>query len=384
MRAARFGHLRRIVLVPEKELTSETSVLRAGTRPVHMTVHGSARRGTRLSTRVGRGTLRPAKPREILEKAPALVWRSDPDGRIDYLNGSWLAFTGRPVEAQLGTGWLAGVHPDDREQRAKSFAAALAERRDCLVTYRLRRHDGAWRRIVDKSRPLFIRNGELLGYLGSCVDVTDLYSDDENRDAEREDATRARRRQDVLVREVHHRVKNNLQVILSLVALQSRRTHGPVRDGLERLAQRIRALALVQQELHDDEDVASIALLPFLGRVCAGLFRLYKAEGVLLELEGDDCGVDIALGTAVGIVMSELVSNAVLHGRVRRLRIVLACDAAGGRIVLSDDGPGIPEGEEEGLGLLLAQKIARQAGIGLKDGREAGGATVLDLPPCRS
>ncbi len=344
-----------------------------------MLIHGSAWRGPRLSARVGRGAPRPAKSSDLLDKTPALVWRSDPEGRIDYLNGSWLSFTGRPVDTQLGTGWLSGVHPDDREDRTRRFAAALAERRDCLVAYRLRRHDGAWRRIVDKSRPLFERNGEFLGYLGSCVDVTDLDSDAEHMSAEREDAERARSRHDVLVREVHHRVKNNLQVILSLVALQSRQTSGPVRDGLERLAQRIRALALVQQELHDDDDVSSIALSPFLGRVCTGLFRLYRAEGVRLDLEGDDCEVDIALGTAVGVIMSELVSNAVLHGRVRRLRIALACDGGVRRIVLSDDGPGIPKGEEKGLGLLLVQKIAAQAGIALAVDPGPGGMAVLDL-----
>ena len=343
-------------------------------------IHGSARRGPRLSTRIGKGASGAPKPRYILEKAPALVWRCDPQGRFDYFNESWLSFTGRPMEVQRGAGWLDAVHPDDFGNRERLFGPAFAERRECLVAYRLRRHDGAWRRIVEKSRPLFERSGAFLGYLGSCVDVTDLDGATEDRDAEREDSARARHRQDVLVREIHHRVKNNLQVILSLVGLQSRQTSGPVRDGLERLALRIRALAVVQQELHEDEDIASIALVPFLGRICTGLFRLYRAERVVLNLEGEDCDVDIALGTAIGVIISELVCNAVTHGGVGTFRIRTECSGGLRRISLSDDGPGMPKGGSKGLGLLLSERISAQAGIALSLGKGPGGKTVLDLP----
>ncbi len=318
---------------------------------------------------------------DFAEQAPVLIWRCDTSGACTYFNRPWLEFTGRTLEAESGNGWVEGVHPEDVERCLGSFSGALNERREFIVDYRLRRHDGEYRWVLDKGRPIFDRAGEFAGFLGSCVDVTEIKTAESRIEAALDDARRAIRQRDVLIREVHHRVKNNLQVILSLVGLQSRETEdGPVRRGLERLAMRIRSLALVQQELHDDNDIASIELLSFIRRICNGLMGLQRPEGVSVQVTGTVCEVDILLGSAAGVILTEIIGNAVLHGGPGRVLVTVETTPTSRVVSVTDQGPGVPADAPKGLGLLLAERIAMQAGIRLSVASGPGAKVMLEMP----
>ena len=82
-----------------------------------------------------------------------MIWRADLTMGCDFFNKPWLEFTGRQLEQELGTGWAEGVHPDDRDRCMATYAEAFAARREFSMDYRLRRHDGAWRWLLDKGRP---------------------------------------------------------------------------------------------------------------------------------------------------------------------------------------------------------------------------------------
>ena len=110
---------------------------------------------------------------KIFEEFPALIWRSGTDARCDYFNRTWLAFTGRTLDQELGEGWVQGVHPDDREQCLAIYREAFAARQPFVQEYRLRRHDGEYRWVVDHARPLYDRRDIFIGYIGSCQDVTE-------------------------------------------------------------------------------------------------------------------------------------------------------------------------------------------------------------------
>lgn len=110
----------------------------------------------------------------ILQEFPALVWRSDPFGSCDWFNTTWLEFTGRRFEDEVGEGWTAGVHPEDLESCLRVWTGSFASRAPFEMEYRLRCHDGVYRWIRDFGRPLDGPNGEFLGYIGACYDITDL------------------------------------------------------------------------------------------------------------------------------------------------------------------------------------------------------------------
>ncbi len=112
-------------------------------------------------------------PRPAYGGLPVMVWTSGPDRRCDYFNDRWLEFTGRPLEAALRGGWAEGIHPDDRAAALAEYQSAFEGRRSFDMECRLRRADGAYRWIVHTAIPRYGADGEFLGYVGCCTDITD-------------------------------------------------------------------------------------------------------------------------------------------------------------------------------------------------------------------
>jgi PAS domain S-box-containing protein len=112
--------------------------------------------------------------RTAADAAPVLMWMSGPDKLCTFFNKAWIQFTGRPMEEQLGECWSEGVHPDDLEECLATYSRAFDAREPFTMQYRLRRHDGEYRCIHDDGVPRFDAKGQFLGYVGACVDVSDL------------------------------------------------------------------------------------------------------------------------------------------------------------------------------------------------------------------
>lgn len=102
-----------------------------------------------------------------------MIWRSNLHAKCDYFNERWLAFTGRTLQDELGEGWSAGVHPDDRARCLKTYLDAFRQHEPFEMEYRLRRYDGEYRWVLDTGGPIHDAAGGFVGYVGSCVDVTD-------------------------------------------------------------------------------------------------------------------------------------------------------------------------------------------------------------------
>lgn len=115
----------------------------------------------------------------LLQNFPVLVWRSDTRGQCDYFNQTWLDFTGRSLAEEQGEGWAAGVHPDDLAQCLATYRRHFAERQPFAMEYRLRRHDGEYRWLLDIGRPICGLDGEFAGYLGACFDITERLESEE-------------------------------------------------------------------------------------------------------------------------------------------------------------------------------------------------------------
>ncbi len=109
----------------------------------------------------------------LFENFPTLIWRTGTDAKCNYVNQTWLDFTGRTLEQETGDGWLASVHPDDREARRRTFAEGFEQHRPFAMDYRRRRADGAERWIRDCGRPFKDLEGQFAGFIGSCFDITE-------------------------------------------------------------------------------------------------------------------------------------------------------------------------------------------------------------------
>ena len=110
----------------------------------------------------------------MADNAPALIWVSGPDKLCTFFNKTWLDFTGRTMEQELGNGWAENVHPDDMVRCMDVYSSSFDERRSFQMEYRLRRADGEYRWVLDNGVPRVEPNGGFAGYMGSCIDITDL------------------------------------------------------------------------------------------------------------------------------------------------------------------------------------------------------------------
>lgn len=176
-------HATRHVAARGRFLKSSTG---SALRGVGVTIDITERRAAEL--RVAESEVR---FRAVAEKAPALIWSCDPSLKRDYFNSTWLAFTGREIELELGHGWQNGVPELDLQRWHAMVDAAVAARDPYSVEYRLRRTDGALRWMIETGSPRLAADGSFAGYLGSCIDFTAR----KDNEAELEEHVRARTRE---------------------------------------------------------------------------------------------------------------------------------------------------------------------------------------------
>src|SRR6516225_5464120 len=111
--------------------------------------------------------------RLMADHAPVMIWMSGTDKLCTWFNKPWLAFVGRPMRQELGNGWSENAHPEDLDRCLRTYTAAFDARRPFTMEYRLRRHDGEYRWILDHGIPVHAASGEFTGYIGSCIDITE-------------------------------------------------------------------------------------------------------------------------------------------------------------------------------------------------------------------
>ncbi|MGA8033013.1 MAG: PAS domain S-box protein, partial [Casimicrobiaceae bacterium] len=112
-----------------------------------------------------------ARFRLLADSAPTLIWMADARGGCVYVNRRWTEFTAQAPPQACGDGWMAAVHPDDRQAVLDHNAQALASREAFSIEYRLRRHDGEYRWMLNSGVPRLAGDGALIGYIGSCLDI---------------------------------------------------------------------------------------------------------------------------------------------------------------------------------------------------------------------
>jgi two-component sensor histidine kinase len=259
------------------------------------------------------------------------------------------------------------------------------------MDYRLRRHDGEYRWVLDNGRPFHRADGAFAGYFGSCIDISERKVMEQRlRDASVHHQETLREK-DVLTAEVHHRVRNNLQVMLGLVGLSMRHSTDPdCQAVLESFADRIQALAIVQTHLHEANTVSSIDLRTYAKELADALAALYHGDNVSITISGDRYPLPPHDANTVGLILSELLANSFKHafgnGRAGTITIQVSAGADGAaRLAVADDGPGFnPDNAKRrsgGLGLTLVRTYAGQIGAHVAQHSQGGTCFEIVLPP---
>jgi len=195
-----------------------------------------------------------------------------------------------------------------------------------------------------------------------------------------------------LLKEIHHRVKNNLQVIISLLRLQAGKIESPVaKAALNATQDRVRSMALIHEHLYRSENLAAVDMASYIKHLCQQLFHALAATPDTLHLRLELASVSLGIDQAVpcGLLVNELVTNAFKHafpaGRGGEVRVELQPlkDGQGWRLRVADDGVGLPPGFDEqsrnSLGLKLIADLAGQLGGQLEIGAGPGAVFTVEF-----
>lgn len=320
-----------------------------------------------------------------------------PDMPIAFANEAFLAMSGYRQDEILGRNCRFLQGPDTDRAAVAELAKAISEARAVTVDLLNYRKDGQpfWNAL--QISPVHNAQGELVYFIGSQVDVTVRKQAEASLDRDRrgletaasqqaQAAEEARAERTALLHEVDHRVKNNLQLISSLLVLQTRRTtDDTTRKALERMLSRVSAIATVHRRLFQSQDLERFDVSAFVRDLVGDLPSGGDAPKVELDLER----IDIAAAQAapLALVVNELVDNAYRHGggAIGDQGLALCVRRVNGDYVIEvrDHGPGLPkDGEfEPGFGLTIVHLLAQQLHASLRfEPSNPGVRAVLKLP----
>lgn len=487
-----------------------------------------------------------ARFRLMADSAPVLIWLADAEGECTFFNQTWLKFTGRSLRQEVQGSWTESILPSDLEQYLDHRINAIKARKKFSLEYRLRRRDGEYRWILEKGVPSLTPNGELVGYIGSCIDITQrkqvevklqklneeleikvqertqelqqtveklaeeifkhchtetqltialeaalmgtwdwnlqtnqlklsprsesifgfapgffpgtqeafincIYPKDrpaieqsiqqtllnktphnsENRIIwpdgtihwiscmgnlicnqtgqpirmtgvvidinERKLAEKALRtslkEKEVLLKEIHHRVKNNLQIISSLLKLQS--SYIKDEEVITLFAEsynRVRSMALLHEKLYHSVDLARINADDYICNLTKNLFSSYNVSFSSLNLKTtiDNIKLDIDTAIPCGLIINELVTNSLKYAfpGIRKGQICITFlqqDNNTLYLKVSDDGVGLPPDFDieqiQSLGLQLVVNLTEQLGGKLEIDSTNGTSFAITFVP---
>ena len=298
--------------------------------------------------------------RLVANTAPVMIWMSGTDRKCNYFNKPWLDFTGRPLQAELGDGWAEGVHPDDSSRCLRSYIEAF-DRRDAFeLQYRLRRHDGEYRWILDKGVPRCNPDGTFAGYIGSAIDIT------ERKLAEESLATIGRRLIEAqeeerawIGRELHDDINQRLALLAVELDRWNQHTSATpefsdqIRHAQERISQIAKDVQGLSHRLHSSK-------LEYLGlATAANSFCKELSEQNKVAVQFKHAGIPRNLPKEVSLclfrVLQEALQNAMKHSGVRSFGVDLHGTADVIDLTVADLGSGFEEEEaftRNGLGLI--------------------------------
>lgn len=299
--------------------------------------------------------------KQFLDQMPLAIAVAElsPSERIVYANKEFERLTGLAASGIVGRPWEVLPGADDAK---RALPEAVAQDSDYIGEFTITR-DGAeasvdaWSNIIedDASRPTY----RLLALV-----------ERQRTETPSEELRKQVQEKDTLLRELQHRVKNNLQMITALIRVEAR---GMAQDGLgagfDRLAGRVEALGLLYRALTEGDASDSIDLGVYLSQIASAVMRAHAVEGIHLDLQVDTWPVSVDVAMPAGLVVNEVLTNALKHafeGRSGgRITLHSIAGARGCTVTIADDGVGLPEGsvwpKPGKLSALIVQSLRQNA-----------------------
>ncbi len=284
--------------------------------------------------------------KQFLDRLPVAIAVSElkSDERIVYANIEFERLSSRTSGAIVGKSWQ--ILPGSQIGQGQVLLGdAIVQGGDFIGTFTVENGDetthvvDAWSNIIedDEGKPAF----RLVALIGTRAQT----------ELEREELEQRIRDKDTLLRELQHRVKNNLQMITALIRLEARNiVDTDNSERFDRLAGRVESLALLYRSLSDENQSEEVDLGVYLSQVASAVMKAHAVEGIRLELKVDAWPVSLNVAMPAGLVVNELMTNALKHAFIGRdggtIKLHSLVDDVGCKVIIEDDGVGLPSGVE--------------------------------------
>jgi len=303
------------------------------------------------------------KYRLLVENQTDMVVKFDPDGKVLFASPSYCEVLGRTEESILGNNFLPLVHQEDQKKTHRALDKLHRPPYVVFLEHRLLTMNG-WRWIAWADKAIMDEEGELEAFVGVGRDITE-------RKLAEDRIMRSLQEKELLLREVHHRVKNNLQIISTLLSLQSSQIEEEQVIDLYRQSQnRILSIALIHENLYQSEDLTNINFANYVKNLVDDLFHSYgvNSENIHIKLNIKDIVMGIETAIPCGLIINELISNTLKHAFPEgkgEIDVELSERDAGKYLLkVKDSGKAFPEEFEiektDTLGMKLISSLVAQ------------------------
>ncbi len=298
--------------------------------------------------------------RFVANAAPVMIWMSDPSGSCTYVNKPWRDFAGQSTEGMLGEGWKERIHPDDLDAMWMKSNEAVERRKTVEVQYRVKRHDGEYRWILDIGVPRFDPDGTFAGYIGSCIDITERKLAEEAMatigrrliEAHEEERTR-------IARELHDDINQRLALLAVELdrwqepAPPNSELHEKVARAQNRIAEIAKDIQALSHRLHSSK-------LEYLGlaRAASSFCKEFSQQNkVHIDFTHESIPRNLPQEVALCLfrVLQEALQNGLKYSGVRNFDVNLCGSPDSIELRVVDTGIGFEEQDaftRHGLGLI--------------------------------
>jgi len=303
--------------------------------------------------------------RLVANTAPVMIWMAGTDRLCTYVNQPWLEFTGRPLEAELGNGWVEGVHNEDLKRCLATYSQAFDHRQSFEMEYRLRRNDGDYRWILDTGVPRFNADGNFAGYIGSCLDITDRkLAEDALASVGRRLIEAHEEERTWIARELHDDIVQRVALVaVELERFDQRATDATtaVRDHIRQARQRLSELGKDIQALSHRLHASKVEYLGLVGAARSFCQELSEQRNLRVEFKHSDipAAVPKEISLCLFRILQEALQNAAKHSGAQHFAVEV--NGTQDEICLSVS--------DSGIGFDWQNAISRR-GIGLISMRE--------------
>jgi PAS domain S-box-containing protein len=280
--------------------------------------------------------------RTMADNIAQFVWMADSTGLIFWYNKRWYEYSGTTWKEMAGAGWKKVNHPDHVDRVMQGIQSSLNNGEPWEDIMPLRSKEGEYRWFLSRALP--IRDAELniVRWFGTHTDITERLQAEEQIKKSLKEKT-------ILLQEIHHRVKNNMQVINSLMNLQAAKIKDKELKGhFKEAINRVSAIAMIHNILYDSDSVSKILLKDYFERLIDNLIKIYNVSGIKISVKTNPCRLSMNQAIPCGLIINELISNALKHAfpnnRIGNIQIDVFEDNLGHLVmVVSDNGVGLPD-----------------------------------------